>query len=496
MTQNQTNELSEVEEFLLGLSPKMKHDIRLRIDFEYFLEQVNKELGFVLPDLHRRMSKKFSTNQLNIGICAFRNSAKSFISQAFCCWRIFNNPAIWILIVSGETIRAQNFSAAVQTMLATVSFLSHLKTTLGSTTWSVVGSKGEWPTMSATSVGSGLRGRRADLIILDDPISSRHIESQPVQNKTNLTLFEIPLILNPPGRAYEDKSNIPAFEFTQTVCLFTPTAPQPFDAYQQSDSSFFNRFSMYFFPAVLDDKYDDSGFLIGGTSAWPERWPIDVLIQEQNVLPHKFQVERQVNNAPLDDSKSLIRIDKIRQEIINVPAGKYEAYTDPSGGGDPWAWSIGCQVMKPDGLYTYVRRLGDVTSTPDVAICTMLDEMLDLGVTVLNVENNYPLASSVKTEAQRRNQNLLILEFKTSKNKKKKLTNDLPIMMNSGRVIFHPEVLSSQKVVMQLRGLRAGQELPVNDDMIECLFWLLEKYETHIHFVDQNIPSDGGIVRY
>lgn len=461
--------------------------VRLASSFPYFVQQTGLFLGFNVPDLHQAMAEAFACGEEYIGISAFRNSAKSYLAELYVCWRLFLNPTLWVMVVSGESTRADQFSSSVCGTLMQVPWLKHLAPVRPGKKFTVRGiAPGEWPSLMSKSVKGSLRGPRADLVLLDDPIGTRDKDSPTVREKVNRALHEIPLILNPAGRQFAAHGlTVPGYANTRCLAMYTPTDSQPNDFYQHSDESFFSRFKVYKFPAVLDPKYNESGLLTDGKSAWPERWPFEDLQDEQHRNPFVFRVERQVDNAPVEDEKSLVRFGKIEQ--VSESPKSLVCFADPSGGADEYAYAIGGLMREESGSHVHIKRVGGWSGlSPDEAGIELLDVLHEMGVTRLHVEENYPVASGLKRIASERKQALVIEPFKSSGNKEQRLKKRLPAMLNSGSVTVDPSVLSDSETVRQLRGLRATPGLPRNDDRLDCLEWLLSEYEPHVRWVDKD----------
>eukprot|EP00913_Durusdinium_trenchii_P006167 g5779.t1 len=217
--------------------------------------------------------------------------------------------------------------------------------------------------------------------------------------EVNSSLHEIPLILNPAGRQFRAKGlDVPDYAKTRCLALYTPTDSQPNDFYQYSEESFFNRFKVHRFPAIISPEFDANGFVTSGQSAWPERWPFEVLKDEQNRNPFVFRIERQVDNSPVQDERSLIRFEKIPQSDAKAP--NLVCFVDPSGGSDEYAYAIGAMLRNADGTSIHVQRVGGWRNlTPDEAGVELLDVLHNEGVQRLYVEENFPAAATTPKRA-------------------------------------------------------------------------------------------------
>ena len=473
--------------------------VDLALSFPLFVEAVGVRLGFDVPDLHVEMAKGFVSGEDYLGLQAFRNSAKSYLAELYVCWRIWLEPRLWVLVVSGEASRAEQFSSAVAGHLQQIPWLKHLAPSNASKSFTLQGvPKGEWPTLTSRTSRGNLRGPRADLVILDDPIGTRDKESQAVRAKVNNALHEIPHILNPAGRFFKQQGlSVPTYAQTRCLALFTPTDRQPNDFYQQSNETenFWNRFEVHRYPAVIDPVYSENGLLESGVSAWPERWPIDELISEQRSNPFVFEVERQVDNSVKEDDRSLVRFSKIPQR--ELPATELAAFVDPSMGGDEYAYCLAGLARTDEGTRIYVDEVGGWRGlTTDEAAIELLEVMRTRKIARLYAEDNLPVTGSIRKLAKEREIPLAIEGFKSRGKKETRLKQGLAPVLNAGSVIMNPKVLSDDETVRQLRGLRSTPGLPANDDRLDVLEFACSRYEESVRYRDKTKPKRPNRVRY
>jgi hypothetical protein len=201
--------------------------------------------------------------------------------------------------------------------------------------------------------------------------------------------------------------------------LYTPTDAQPQNFYQQDDESFFRRFKVYRFPAVIEASYDDEGYLTDGASAWPERWPFETLKEEQHLNRLVFRIERQVDDSPVEDERSLIRFSKILQS--EAKAEHPVCFVDPSSGGDEFAYCIAGLVRTDNGTRLHVQRLGGWRGLPaDEAVRELLDVLHEQKISRVKVEENFSIEPILRAQSKERNQNLVIDGFKTTGRKEQR----------------------------------------------------------------------------
>ena len=141
----------------------MNLDPQLQIaqSFPLFISAASNYLGFTLPQLHIDMAEAYQSGHEYISISAFRNSAKSYLAELYACWRLYNNPTLWILVVSGESSRADQFSRSVGGMMQQLPWLQHIAPKNISKSFTVSGIQGgDWPSLTSRTSRGNLRGPR------------------------------------------------------------------------------------------------------------------------------------------------------------------------------------------------------------------------------------------------------------------------------------------------------------------------------------------------
>ena len=148
----------------------------LKKDFVLFLGITWKYLQLPPPTWVQILIARYiadSSNPMRI-IQAYRGAGKSYILYSYAVWRIWNNPNINILVVSGTSGRAHAFSQTCQMLIDLIPFLQHLRpsdptTQYSRTDWTVAGAKVSGSnTVKSAGITSMITGMRADLILADD----------------------------------------------------------------------------------------------------------------------------------------------------------------------------------------------------------------------------------------------------------------------------------------------------------------------------------------
>jgi hypothetical protein len=104
---------------------------------------------------------------------AFRGVGKSWLTSAFVCWLLLNNPQLKILVVSASKERADAFSTFVKRLINEIPALNHLKPQDGQRDSVIAFDVGpalpdHSPSVKSVGITGQITGSRADVLIADD----------------------------------------------------------------------------------------------------------------------------------------------------------------------------------------------------------------------------------------------------------------------------------------------------------------------------------------
>lgn len=180
------------------------------LDFRNFLYLVWKHPGLIPGEPDPTPVQYDIATYLQKGpkrsvIEAFRGVGKSWITSAFVCWLLLNNPKLNILVVSASKDRADNFSTFTKRLIADMPILAHLKPRKGQRDSAIafdVGPAGASHSPSVKSVGitGQLTGSRADVIIADDVESLNNSMTVTLREQLAERIKEFDAVLKPGGR--------------------------------------------------------------------------------------------------------------------------------------------------------------------------------------------------------------------------------------------------------------------------------------------------------
>jgi hypothetical protein len=179
--------------------------VEIKKDFRKFLYVIWKHLG--LPDptpVQYDIAYYLQHAPKRRMIQAFRGIGKSWITSAYCCWLLLNNPDEKILVVSASKTRSDDFSIFTKRLINDVLFLSHLKAKDGqrdsNIAFDVAPAKpAHAPSVKSVGITGQLTGSRASRIIADDIESLNNSVTQTARDSLLNIIKEFDAIILPGG---------------------------------------------------------------------------------------------------------------------------------------------------------------------------------------------------------------------------------------------------------------------------------------------------------
>lgn len=149
---------------------------RLAEDFEFFCQELWVAVG--LPDLaqhQREFARWLQHGPRRRGIRAFRGASKTWVTLAYCIWRLFKDPNDRVMVVSKSEKHARDSLYMVRKWIGQVKWLQHLSPDKraghrdSSTKFDVGPSEVDrTPSFVAASITGQIQGSRSNCIIADD----------------------------------------------------------------------------------------------------------------------------------------------------------------------------------------------------------------------------------------------------------------------------------------------------------------------------------------
>lgn len=136
---------------------------------------------------------------------AFRGVGKSWITSAFVCWLLLNNPQLKILVVSASKERSDAFSTFVKRLINEIPMLQHLAPQDGQRDSVIAFDVGpakpdHSPSVKSVGITGQITGSRADVLIADDVEVPNNSSTQMMRDKLSEAVKEFDAILKPGGR--------------------------------------------------------------------------------------------------------------------------------------------------------------------------------------------------------------------------------------------------------------------------------------------------------
>lgn len=175
-------------------------------DFRVFTYVVWRHLG--LPDptpVQIDIANYLQNAPRRAVIEAFRGVGKSWLTSAFVCWVLLNDPQKKILVVSASKERADAFSTFVKRLINEIPILQHLAPKEGQRdsviAFDVGAAKPDHsPSVKSVGITGQITGSRADILIADDVEVPNNSMTQMMRDKLSEAVKEFDAILKPGGR--------------------------------------------------------------------------------------------------------------------------------------------------------------------------------------------------------------------------------------------------------------------------------------------------------
>ncbi|QFP93689.1 terminase large subunit [Ralstonia phage P-PSG-11-1] len=175
-------------------------------DFRVFMFMVWKHLS--LPDptpVQYDIARYLQTGPRRSVIEAFRGVGKSWITSAFVCWILWNDPQKKVLVISASKERADAFSSFVKRLINEIPELQHLKPKIEQRDSMIAFDVGparpdHSPSVKSVGITGQITGSRADVLIADDCEVPNNSATQMMRDKLSEAVKEFDAILKPGGR--------------------------------------------------------------------------------------------------------------------------------------------------------------------------------------------------------------------------------------------------------------------------------------------------------
>ena len=529
---------TQLEQYVLELSGS----------FEFFCSELWKEIG--LPNLaehQRQIARWLQIGPRRRGVRAFRGASKTWVTLGYCAWVLFNDPQHKILLVSKSEKHSRDSLFMLRRWIGQVTFLQHLrperkKGQRDSATKFDVGpaDNDRTPSFTAASVTGQITGSRANTIVGDDAETSENTLTREQRERLREQVKEFENVLIPGGsivmlgtphhqESLYDKLTEAGYVFQSWPARF-PTEEERIDD--------------------LSDELQDalsSGKASPGDAVWPERFTHEELTEREasegrstfamqyQMLTHLadgleyplrledfivFPVQR--DKAPLtiawgksNDRGGTTRIDEIPSLGFGVD-GFYspimysddwrtysgtKCWVDPSGKGKD---KTGVAIVSHMNGYLYVKYVGGLEggySTETLEKIALLAK--EHGAREIFVEDNFGVGMVRELLAP-----ILVRHFvadghpdmpggwgasidsiRVTGQKELRIIQSLEPLLNSHRIVIHPDVASNFDLQRQLTKITRQRNCLNHEDELESLAMCCKMWEDTLG-VDPHVNAD------
>lgn len=283
------------KEFLQNENPiiqQTKFIEQLQFDFTDFFAVWATLQGWEVPVLHLRIIRflerhpEWFNNTAVLQV--FRGAAKSTIVGLFVTYQLVKDPTLRFMILSADHKTAGKVVADVISIIQRHPLAQHLhgkENTWRANTIFVSGYKdARSPSVTSWGIMSNLTGSRADWIIFDDVEVPKNASTQLMRETLRLKLAEPQHILVPGGKQL----------FIGTPHSYESIYPEIVDDGAES------------LKIPLVEDYEGEFPNITGTSSWPERFPIEEILDRQRKAVSKANFLSQYQLIPYNADDSVL----------------------------------------------------------------------------------------------------------------------------------------------------------------------------------------------
>jgi hypothetical protein len=301
----------------------------MREDFAYFMFVVWSCLNIQPHPIQTKTARWIAKAGDRRALFAMRNFGKTLLIATLICWYFKQNPNTTILVQSATKEHAVKIVSFVKKLIETSPYLAEMRPNID-TIWGrtrlelangTVPDKD--PNLAAYGVGSQITGSHVDHIIADDietPENSRTVEAR---DKIKEKIGEYEDVVNPGGTI----TVIGTFQTIEAVLVdvvrqmgytgirIPAQYPEPAD--DEEDGSVNSMWLLA--PWLVDDL--ESGKAQPGDATYPERWPLDRLMEVKAKSPSRYMLQRMLDPTLSDESKYPLKLRDIIVHTVDPEKG-------------------------------------------------------------------------------------------------------------------------------------------------------------------------------
>jgi hypothetical protein len=483
---------------------------RAKSDFRVFMWLVWKHIN--LPDptpLQYDIAHYLSTGPNKICIEAFRGVGKSFITSAYACWVLLNNPQKKIFVVSASKQRADAFTTFTMRLIEEMPLLQHLRPKENQRASRIEfdvapAVADQSPSVRSVGITGQLTGSRADIIIADDVEVLNNAATADMREKLMERTKEFSAIIKP-------------LADTKIIYLGTP----------QTEDSIYNKlpetFERRIWPARVPTESEAEGYgtslapyvrkLMGGLPSGspcdPQRFStLDLAEREAEYGKAGFALQFMLSTKLSDEDRYPLKVrdlivmdtqvDKAPMKVEWLPDYKREAKTlpnlamsgdrfyyyashselfkeytgsvmaiDPAGRGKD---ETGYAVVKMLNGYLTVRRAGGLQGGYDTATLTKLAQIAaEEEINYMVIEANFGdgMYTELIKPVMAKYRPCMIEEVKHSAQKERRIIDTLEPVMSRHKLVFDTKVIEDD--------YRTAQQYEADNKYTKTLIYQLSR---------------------
>jgi len=428
--------------------------------FPQFVILWNKLQGLQTPALHllisRWLYRRWLAGDRRLVLMVFRDAGKSTLVGLFAAWLLTGNPNLRILVIAAEQLLANKMSRNIRRIIelhpAAAHLLERRPEQWATDQFTVRRSRNHRdPSVLARGLSGNITGTRADIVICDDVEVPNTCSTAASREELRQRLSEIEFVLVPKG-----------------LQLFVGTPHSYYSIYAEraraeigEDKPFLHGFERLCLPLVQE----------GGTSAWPERFPLAVIDElRRQTGPQRFKSQMLLEPTPpravkldpdrlvgyREELQSNWSQGRVRLAVGETPMVSSVCWWDPAygrpGRGDRSA--IAVVMVDRNGHYWLhglrylqfsMERLEDVDEATQL-IRQAIGFAVSLHQTRLFIETNGIgrfLPALVRRELKGSGDQLTLIERHSSRGKTERILTALDPVLAAGHLHVHETVLAS-----------------------------------------------------
>jgi hypothetical protein len=428
--------------------------------------RVYARIGTWFDDCYRRQRPRLL-------LLSFRNSGKSTLVALYAAWRLYNNPELRVLTLSGEFLLAKAMVRQVRRIIERHPLTSGLLPTRPEQ-WAADQftvrrlSALRDPSMAAKGIASNITGLRADLVICDDVEVPNTCDTAAKREDLRARLDEIAYVLVPGG---------------QQVFIGTPHTYYSIyadEARREIGESrpYLGGFERLEIP-LIDER---------GRSAWPERFPPEhIEALRRDTGPAKFASQMLLRPSNITECRlDPDRLHRYGEELSYVEGNgvatlslgerrlvSASCWWDPSFGSvDRGDASVIAVVFTDDVGNLRLHRVAYLCHDPHVReqvdeatqLCRHVCRFVaDLHLPSVTVETNGLgrfLPSLLRCELRRAGLRCAVVEHVSTRSKDLRIVDAFDAVMAAGRLYAHESVWQTPFIreMREWRPSRAGDD--------------------------------------